>query len=232
MYTKIIQRIASVFSRHRTSVTSSRPRFQVSDPEGQRQDADLFEMQQVLGRTRDRLWIEQKRLAKQLTETHPGQTDASQRISTKIQQTIVERQQVASDISRIQRHLRGGTSVLIEDTAASNASLSAAKGPRRELIIAALTAHHQYKDGSVANRNPVGLNAFARRIGVAPATVSKFLKLEVKGKSTATGYQRYVSTCRSSAGLINTFKLWNNEFPAHILLDRVSGEGRDMSDSD
>jgi len=120
-----------VFHRRQTSINL--PRFHFSEPKNQRPDAELFDMQQVLGRTRDRLLIEQKRLEKELSETRIGQADASQRIFTKLQQTIVERQQVASDISRIQLHLRGGKSVLIDDTAASSPKPSTTKGLASDL---------------------------------------------------------------------------------------------------
>jgi hypothetical protein len=98
---------------------------------------------------------------------------------------------------------------------------STERGEARTKIISALTKHHQYANGSVLNREPIGVNELARQAEVAPATSSAFFKEEFKG------HDQYRAMCtRNTPELVAALKLLNDEFPPHLLYGRTpSGQG-------
>jgi hypothetical protein len=99
---------------------------------------------------------------------------------------------------------------------------STERGEARRKIIAVLTKHHRYADGSCLNFEPIGNNDLARKAGVEESTASAFFKKEFKGHS------EYRAAClRNDSGLVTVLMLLNDEFPAHLVLygSTPPGEG-------
>lgn len=91
---------------------------------------------------------------------------------------------------------------------------STERGEGRVKLIAALTEHHKYADGSCLNFEPIGNNEIARKVDVDPATASAFFTKEFKG------YGNYKKTCSDATTLIAAIKLLNGEFSPHNLYGR------------
>lgn len=83
---------------------------------------------------------------------------------------------------------------------------STERGEGRVKLIAALTAHHRYADGSALHQEPVGNNALARAAGVDKATASDFFKKDFGG------YGNYRVMCKDATRLVCALKLLNGEF--------------------
>lgn len=91
------------------------------------------------------------------------------------------------------------------------AKRSTQRGEAEAKIIAALTAHHQYDNGSCLNPEPVGNNQLARMARVSQSSVSDFFTRQFHGYST---YRLY---CKDVARLVASLKLLNDEFsPFHL----------------
>jgi hypothetical protein len=88
---------------------------------------------------------------------------------------------------------------------------STQRGDARTKIIAALTRHHEYAEGSCLNPRPVGNNELARLARVSESTVSTFFKAEFHGHS------KYKAVCRETPLLTAALKLLNEEFAPHYL---------------
>ncbi len=101
---------------------------------------------------------------------------------------------------------------------------STTSGEAHEKLIAALTKHHLYADGSCVNFEPIGNNELARRADVDRATASKFFKDEFKG------HAKYKAHCRDTSTLIATLKLLNDEFAPHHLNGQCPDGGDDRGD--
>jgi hypothetical protein len=100
-----------------------------------------------------------------------------------------------------------------------NAKRSTKKGDGRVKLIAALTKHHDYANGSCLNTEPINNNELARLAGVDKATASAFFKKEFAEHS------KYVARCRDAAGLAAALKLLNGEFaPKDLCGHRPAGE--------
>lgn len=93
-------------------------------------------------------------------------------------------------------------------------------GEARSKLIAALTKHHKYNDGSCLNYDPIGNNALATLAGVANSTAKAFFDKEFKSLSH---YQRI---CQQDGKLIGALRLLNDEFRPHQLLDNPHVEER------
>jgi hypothetical protein len=101
---------------------------------------------------------------------------------------------------------------------------STKKGDARLKIIAALTKHHQYADGSCLNTEPVRVNQLARQAGVgSSSTVTEFFKKQFNG------HGQYEALCRRSpADLVTALKLLNGVYSPHLLYGNTPpGEGID-----
>ena len=96
------------------------------------------------------------------------------------------------------------------------------EGPRK--LIAALTKHHQYADGSCLNVEPIGNNKLARLAGVAPPTASKFFDDEFQG------HDKYQAYCLNMSGLIAVLKLLNNEYAPFFLYSSKPPEKEEDED--
>ncbi len=97
-------------------------------------------------------------------------------------------------------------------TKQSRAKKSHGQGDAKVKLIAALTKHHQYADGSCLNTEPVGNNKLARSAGVSNSAASKFIQEQFKG------YSQYKVICRDPHRLIAALRILNNEYAPHILL--------------
>jgi hypothetical protein len=93
----------------------------------------------------------------------------------------------------------------------TKAKRSTERGEGQVKLIAALTKHHKYADGSCLNQEPIGNNELARMADVSPSTASIFFKEKFNGH---TAYRR---VCASDTRLVTSLKLLNIEFAPHIL---------------
>jgi hypothetical protein len=74
-------------------------------------------------------------------------------------------------------------------------------------LIAALTQHHQYADGSCLNAEPIGNNELARQAEVGRATANRFFDKWFGGHAVYCGICR-----RNTRKLVDTIKAMNGEF--------------------
>ena len=103
---------------------------------------------------------------------------------------------------------------------ARKAKRSTERGEGRVKLIAALTKHHKYADGSCLNLEPIANNELARRAKVSNSTASEFLDKEFKG------HTKYRGVCGDTKRLIPALKLLNQEFsPFHLYGNNPPGEG-------
>lgn len=112
-------------------------------------------------------------------------------------------------------------------SAATSAKRSTERGEGQAKLIAALTKHHKYADGSCLNLEPIGNNELARLAKVGKRTASAFFKKEFQG------HVKYKAVC-SDAGqlLVTALKLLNGEFAAHILYGNKPPEKAVREDDD
>jgi hypothetical protein len=96
---------------------------------------------------------------------------------------------------------------------------STTNGDARSKIIAALTNHHQYENGSCLNFEPAQVNPLAREIGVSSSVVSGFFKKKF-GSHTL-----YKNQCGENATLVHALRILNNELTPKLL-------NRNLSDAD
>jgi len=94
------------------------------------------------------------------------------------------------------------------------------RGEGRVKLIAALTKHHKYADGSSLNLEPVGNNELARLAKVSESTASAFFKKQFGG------HTKYRTICPNATRLITSLKLLNQEFsPDNLFGAKPPGEG-------
>lgn len=97
---------------------------------------------------------------------------------------------------------------------------STEKGEARSKIIAALTSHHKYEEGSVLNTDPIGVNELARMVLVSGSTASEFFK------DKFGSHANYRAACGNPATIANQIKLLRNEFAPSIFYKSVPVESR------
>jgi hypothetical protein len=91
----------------------------------------------------------------------------------------------------------------------------------RTKIIAALTAHHQFDNGSCLNLEPIGNNKLARQALVSGGSVSNFITKAFKGRAA------YRAICRNAGRLADSIKALRGELSPHELYGRQPpGEGQ------
>ncbi len=95
---------------------------------------------------------------------------------------------------------------------------STERGEGRAKLIAALTKHHRYADGSCLNQGPIGNNELARAAGVSASTASAFFNDKFQG------HTKYKALCRDAGKLAAALKLLNDEFSPHVLLGDASAD--------
>lgn len=103
---------------------------------------------------------------------------------------------------------------------------STQKGEGRIKLIAALTKHHQYADGSCLNEEPIGNNALARMAKVSPASATAFFKKEFGG------LEQYKKRCSNRESLIVSLKMLNSEFTPQILANNMIPGEQNWDDDD
>jgi hypothetical protein len=85
------------------------------------------------------------------------------------------------------------------------------KGSGRVKLIASLTKHHQYANGSCLNQEPIGNNELAELADVSPSTASVFFNKQFRG------HTKYKALCKDFNGLLAALKILNKEFTPSIL---------------
>ena len=96
-----------------------------------------------------------------------------------------------------------------------------------DLLIAALTKHHDYDSGSCMNWVPVGNNELSRLAGVSNKTASDFFKEQFGG------HAQYKIQCGTSHKLIAALKALNNEFsPKDFNTARTPKQVEEQEDRD
>ena len=104
-------------------------------------------------------------------------------------------------------------------TTPTKAKRSTEKGEGQAKLIAALTKHHKYADGSCLNLEPVGNNELARLAEVSESTASAFFNKQFGG------HTKYRAICSDATRLIAALKLLNQEFsPHHLFGAKPPGE--------
>lgn len=113
-----------------------------------------------------------------------------------------------------------------DDTKAQPAkpARSTSSGEARAKIIAALTQHHGYDNGSCTNLEPVGVNKLAQEIGVSKSTVSTFFKEQFDG------HNKYKVACRIAGTLGNSLKMLNGELKPSVLFSSLGDADREIPD--
>jgi hypothetical protein len=102
---------------------------------------------------------------------------------------------------------------------------STEKGEARSKIVAALTEHHRYANGSCMNQEPIGVGELKRKSHVgSKSSVSRFFKQNFKG------HGKYKAVCRDRTSLITALKMLNDEFSPHMLYGRTPPGERDNRD--
>jgi hypothetical protein len=108
------------------------------------------------------------------------------------------------------------------------------RGEARAKIVATLTAHHKYADGSALNLEPIGVNELAMKAEVGSASVSRFFHKAFGSKSAPDGLANYRRACANLMTLITALKTLNGEFAPSMLFektDHLAGR-RDQNDDE
>lgn len=94
---------------------------------------------------------------------------------------------------------------------------STSRGDARLKLVAAITKHHCYADGSCLNPEPIGNNQLAALANVSKSSASQFFENQFKG------YKNYKLKCRNTGALVMALKILNQEIaPHHVLGDSSS----------
>lgn len=91
---------------------------------------------------------------------------------------------------------------------------STRRGDGKSKLIAALTNHHRYMDGSTLNQEPIGNNELAKAAEVSSSTASAFFNNEFGS------HAKYKALCRDQGRLLAALRLLNNEFAPRELSGR------------
>jgi hypothetical protein len=104
----------------------------------------------------------------------------------------------------------------------TKAKRSTERGEGLAKLVAALTMHHNYADGSCLNLEHIGNNELARMADVSISTASAFFKKQFDGHS------KYRAICTDVTRLVAALKLLNQEFSPHLLFGaKPPGESED-----
>jgi len=104
----------------------------------------------------------------------------------------------------------------------TNPKRSTKKGDAQAKLIAALSKHQEYQNGSCLNLDPIGVNALARLADVSPGSASKFFTDKFQG------HDKYKIICLDAGRLADALKALNGDFAPHELYGRrPPNEGRD-----
>ena len=112
-------------------------------------------------------------------------------------------------------------------TTAEKAKRSTERGEGRAKLIAALTKHHKYADGSCLNLESVGNNELARLADVSKASASDFFTQEFGGHTKyKNGY------CTDASRLAAALKQLNGEYSADMLFGGTPPSEKEPDDED
>ena len=100
---------------------------------------------------------------------------------------------------------------------------STINGEAHAKIVAGLTAHHKYKDGSCLEWTPVQVNKFAAHVKVSPSTVSKFFKDQF------AGHKKYQTACCDPVKLAFTLRMLNGELTPRILYNSLGDDDGNLA---
>jgi hypothetical protein len=112
----------------------------------------------------------------------------------------------------------GGTAEVASTTRAA-LKRSTERGEGKAKLIAALTKHHKYANGSCPNREPIGNNVLAKAAGVSPSTASAFFMKEFGGHTTYRG-----ALSRDVGSVLAVLAMLNGEIPGRRLLGRSASK--------
>ena len=102
---------------------------------------------------------------------------------------------------------------------------STAKGEAKIKLVAALTAHHHYQNGSCLNFEPIGVRKLAEMADVGISTASDFFK------KNFVSHKIYEQQIRSNnTTLIKALAWLNEDLLPNILFKRIHNEHPDSSD--
>ena len=135
-------------------------------------------------------------------------------LEAKLERALTNVVALEAIIRRTERSPVAGNASLGDDEAKATptkAKRSTVQGEGQAKLIAALTKHHKYADGSCLNQEPVGNNELARDAEVYKSTASAFFKKEFGG------HMKYRTMCSDTTSLIYALKLLNQEFSPHCL---------------
>ena len=91
------------------------------------------------------------------------------------------------------------------------------------IVLAALTAHHGYENGSVTNFEAATNRGLAAQFGLSPNALSRFLKSRFPLEQKP--HKKYVAACRNRT-IGSLLMLWNRELPAHMAELTTAESGR------
>jgi len=98
---------------------------------------------------------------------------------------------------------------------------STESGEAREKLIAALTLHHKYENGSCLNWEPVGCNQLAELAKVSGSTASEFFAKKFKG------WGEYKRFCQNEVKILGSLAQLNGEMTPAVLFNRLPDEHAD-----
>jgi len=96
---------------------------------------------------------------------------------------------------------------------------STVRGEARDKLIAALTAHHRYEDGSCLETRVIGVNELARIAEVSPSTAKVFFDREFN-RGEKGGHARYRALCQTPGRLAISLRALRGEIAPHLLYGR------------
>jgi hypothetical protein len=123
----------------------------------------------------------------------------------------VDRRSVENENANPNEDAGKGSKATGETKAPKNPKRTTQKGEAQAKLIAALTKHHKYADGSCLNLEPIGNNELARLAGVSESTASAFFNKQFGG------HAKYRAGCSDTSKLVAALKLLNQEFAPHLL---------------
>ena len=127
-------------------------------------------------------------------------------------QTVVK--EISIDVRKLKGEIAKADQATSKTKTPTKAKRSTERGEGRVKLIAALTKHHKYADGSCLNFEPVNSNELARLAKVAPATANSFFNNWFgSAKEAKDGYSNYRVACNDEGKLIAILKVMNDEQP-------------------
>jgi hypothetical protein len=126
-----------------------------------------------------------------------------------------------------QEQERGPAHVQSTKRRATHPKRSTERGEGRKKIIAAVTLHHQYRDGGCGDTAPISVRSLATKADVSPDTASAFFKKEFGD------HAKYRAACRRNPASVATWlKLLNADYSPHPLFGSIPPEHLEREEND